>query len=80
MDVGFEVGSDEIVAIIGSNGAGKSTLLGAISGLVDVWGGRISFDRADVTGLAADRIVGAGIVQVPQGRRLFGSLTVEETC
>lgn len=77
-DVGFEVGPGEIVAMIGSNGAGKSTLLGAISGLVDVWRGRITYGGEDLTGLPADRIVGAGIVQVPQGRRLFGSLTVEE--
>jgi len=59
-DVSFEAGSGEIVAIIGSNGAGKSTLLGAISGLVDVWGGRITYDGTDLTGLPADRIVGAG--------------------
>jgi branched-chain amino acid transport system ATP-binding protein len=77
-DVSLEVGEREIVALIGSNGAGKSSLLGAVSGLVRLRGGRVRFGALDVTGLAPDAIVRAGIVQVPQGRRLFGSLTVEE--
>jgi branched-chain amino acid transport system ATP-binding protein len=77
-DVGFEVSPGEIVAIIGSNGAGKSTLLGAISGLVKTWAGSVTYDGRDLTGRQPDRVVAAGIVQVPQGRRLFGSLTVEE--
>ena len=77
-DVGFEVNAGEIVAIIGSNGAGKSTLLGAISGLVKTWSGSVTYAGLDLTGRQPDRVVSAGIVQVPQGRRLFGSLTVEE--
>ncbi len=77
-DVSLEVAPGEIVAIIGSNGAGKSTLLGAISGLVKTWGGSVSFGTRTLTGLAPDRIVAAGVVQVPQGRRLFGALTVED--
>lgn len=77
-DVGLEVGLDEVVALIGSNGAGKSSLLGAISGLVETFGGRVRFGDRDLTGASPDRIVAAGIVQVPQGRRLFGGLTVEE--
>jgi branched-chain amino acid transport system ATP-binding protein len=77
-DVSLEVRPGEIVAIIGSNGAGKSTLLGAISGLVKTWGGSASFGERTLTGLPPDRIVAAGVVQVPQGRRLFGSLTVED--
>ena len=77
-DVGFEVRPGEIVAIIGSNGAGKSTLLGAISGLVKTWAGSVTFAGQDLTGRHPDRLVAAGIVQVPQGRRLFGSLSVEE--
>ncbi len=77
-DVSLEVGEREIVALIGSNGAGKSSLLGAVSGLVRMRGGRVRFGALDLTGLAPDAIVRAGVVQVPQGRRLFGSLTVEE--
>jgi branched-chain amino acid transport system ATP-binding protein len=77
-DVAFEVAPAEIVAIIGSNGAGKSTLLGAISGLVRTWSGKVTFGDRDLTGRHADRVVSAGVVQVPQGRRLFGSMTVEE--
>ena len=77
-DVGFEIYPGEIVAIIGSNGAGKSTLLGAISGLVRTWAGSVTFDGQNLTRRLPDGVVSAGIVQVPQGRRLFGSLTVEE--
>lgn len=77
-DVSITVAPGEVVALIGSNGAGKSTLLGAISGLVDVRGGSVRFGSADITGLKPDRVVTAGVIQVPQGRRLFSSLTVEE--
>lgn len=77
-DIAFEVHAGEIVAIIGSNGAGKSTLLGAISGLVKTWSGSVTYAGQDLTARPPDRVVSAGIVQVPQGRRLFGSLTVEE--
>jgi branched-chain amino acid transport system ATP-binding protein len=77
-DVSLTLAPGEIVALIGSNGAGKSTLLGAISGQVNVLGGRVRFGDRDLTGAPTDRIVAAGVLQVPQGRRLFGSLTVEE--
>ena len=77
-DVSIAVAPGEVVALIGSNGAGKSTFLGAISGLVDVRGGSVRFGSADITGLKPDRVVTAGVIQVPQGRRLFSSLTVEE--
>lgn len=77
-DISFEIEPGEIVAIIGSNGAGKSTLLGAISGLVKTWSGSVTYAGQDLTGRQPDRLVAAGIVQVPQGRRLFGALTVEE--
>ncbi|MBV8073819.1 MAG: ABC transporter ATP-binding protein [Candidatus Eremiobacteraeota bacterium] len=77
-DVSLEIGEGEVVALIGSNGAGKSTLLGAVSGQVTVTGGRVAYGERDLTGDAPDAIVRAGIVQVPQGRRLFGSLSVRE--
>jgi len=77
-DVSLQIQPGETVALIGSNGAGKSSLLGAISGLVRVRSGRVSYGALDLTGLAPDRVVAAGVVQVPQGRRLFGSLTVHE--
>jgi branched-chain amino acid transport system ATP-binding protein len=77
-DVSLSVEPGEIVALIGSNGAGKSSLLGAISGLVRVESGAVRFMGDDITRLPPDAIVRTGIVQVPQGRRLFGALTVRE--
>jgi branched-chain amino acid transport system ATP-binding protein len=77
-DVSMRIEPGEIVALIGSNGAGKSTLLGAISAVVKTWGGSVSYGERRLTGLEPDRIVKAGVLQVPQGRRLFGSLTVED--
>jgi len=77
-DVSLAIAPGEVVALIGSNGAGKSTLLAAISGLIPLVHGHVSFDGNELAGLPPDRIVAAGVVQVPQGRRLFGSLTVRE--
>ena len=77
-DVSLELGAAEIVALIGSNGAGKSTLLGAVSGQVTVIGGRVLYGERDLTGRAPDAVVRAGVIQIPQGRRLFGSLSVRE--
>lgn len=77
-DVSLTVGQGEIVTILGPNGAGKSTLLRAISGLLKPRGGTIRFADTDVTGLAADRAVGLGIVMVPEGRRVFVDMTVRE--
>ena len=77
-DVSMRIEPGETVALIGSNGAGKSSLLAAISGLIRVSSGHVRFGDADLTNLAPDRIVRAGVIQVPQGRRLFNSLSVEE--
>jgi branched-chain amino acid transport system ATP-binding protein len=74
----FEVDTGEIVALIGGNGAGKSTTLNAISGLVRAQAGRIRFLGADITTTEPHRIVEAGLLQVPEGRRVFAALTVEE--
>jgi branched-chain amino acid transport system ATP-binding protein len=68
----------EVYAIIGANGAGKSTLLRTISGLHHPTGGTVAFDGQDVTGLRPELRARQGMVMVPEGRRLFGSLSVEE--
>jgi branched-chain amino acid transport system ATP-binding protein len=77
-DVSLEIDAGETVALVGSNGAGKSSLLGAISGVVRKEGGSVRFGERELARLAPDEIVRAGVVQVPQGRRLFGGLTVRE--
>lgn len=68
----------ELVALLGANGAGKSTSLMAISGILRPKSGSISYDGKDITRASADDIVGMGLVQCPEGRRIFGSLTVME--
>jgi branched-chain amino acid transport system ATP-binding protein len=68
----------EIVTILGPNGAGKSTLLKAIAGLIRPRAGGITFDDIDVTGLAADVMARRGVVLVPEGRKIFVDMTVEE--
>ncbi|MBO0780883.1 MAG: ABC transporter ATP-binding protein [Ktedonobacteraceae bacterium] len=77
-DVSLDVMRGEVVAIVGANGAGKSTLLSALSGLLTPWSGSITFAGLDITRYRAERIVRLGMSHVPQGRRLFPGLTVEE--
>lgn len=77
-DISLDVLRGEVVALVGANGAGKSTLLTAISGLLPGWTGTIVFAGRDITRYRAERIVKLGLAQVPQGRRLFGGLTIEE--
>ncbi len=76
--VSFRVEKGEIVTLIGANGAGKSTTLRTISGLLLADRGRIVYDGTDITNMGADRIVQLGIVQVPEGRKIFAPLTVRE--
>ncbi|HTV12073.1 MAG TPA: ABC transporter ATP-binding protein [Acidimicrobiales bacterium] len=76
--VTLAVNAGEVVAIIGANGAGKSTLLRTIAGLHTPSAGRVVFDGRDITHLGPDKRVALGLVLVPEGRRLFASLTVEE--
>jgi branched-chain amino acid transport system ATP-binding protein len=76
--INLYVNKGEIVAILGANGAGKSTTLCAISGLVRPSEGEILFDGIPLNKLPADRIVKEGITQVPEGRRIFNTLTVQE--
>jgi branched-chain amino acid transport system ATP-binding protein len=77
-DVSLEVKDKEIVALIGANGAGKTTLLWTISQLLKPMGGSVRFAGHDITAARSDEVVGAGVVHVPQGRRLFAGLTVRE--
>jgi branched-chain amino acid transport system ATP-binding protein len=76
--ISLQVFPGEVYAIIGANGAGKSTLLRTIAGLHHPTAGSISFDGKDVTGLRPERRAMQGIAMVPEGRRLFGSLSLEE--
>ncbi len=76
--VDVTVGGGEVVSIIGANGAGKSTLLKAIIGQADRVEGTIGFAGEDIIGRSTEAIVASGIMLVPEGRRLFPSLTVEE--
>jgi len=75
--VDLDLHAGELVALIGANGAGKSTLLGVLSGLLPATSGSVVFDGRNVTNWRPERLVGAGLVHVPQGRRLFASLSVE---
>jgi branched-chain amino acid transport system ATP-binding protein len=77
-DISFDVGRGEIVALIGANGAGKSSILRAISGLVPYSGSITYFGKKLRKNIAADQIVAAGIAHVPEGRGIFGNLTVLE--
>lgn len=76
--IDLKVAEGELVALVGANGAGKTTLLRCLSGVQPLSGGAIRFDGADITRLAAERRVGAGIAQVPEGRQVFGPLSVED--
>ena len=76
--VSFEVRDKEIVALVGANAAGKTTSIRVVSGLVTPRGGRVLFDGADLESVPAHRRVDLGIVQVPEGRRLFPFMTVRE--
>ncbi len=76
--VSVRVGPGEIVALVGSNGAGKTTLLRCIAGLVRPRVGRIQWDGGGIMGVLPHRLVERGIAMVPEGRRLFGRMTVEE--
>ncbi|MDQ0316089.1 ABC transporter ATP-binding protein [Amorphus orientalis] len=74
----IEVNAGEIVTLVGGNGAGKTTLLKAVSGVQPVSGGRITFEGADITQATPHKRVALGISQSPEGRQIFGPLSVED--
>jgi branched-chain amino acid transport system ATP-binding protein len=76
--ISFEVEQGEIITLIGSNGAGKTTTLHGISNIIKKTSGAVVFDGRDITALPPDKIVAAGLVQVPEGRRIFANLTVRD--
>jgi branched-chain amino acid transport system ATP-binding protein len=77
-DVSFEVREKEILVLVGANGAGKSTTLKAISGLLRPRKGSIEFDGVRLDQLSPDKVIGQGVVHVPEARRLFREMSVEE--
>ncbi len=76
--VSFDVNEGEIVTLIGANGAGKSTTLNTISGILHARSGSVTFEGKDLHGIAPHNIVRQGLAQVPEGRRIFLQMTVEE--
>jgi branched-chain amino acid transport system ATP-binding protein len=76
--VDLQVRAGETVALLGSNGAGKSTLNNTVSALVPAWSGRVVFDGADLTRARSREVVRAGLIQVPEGRRVFPNLSVRD--
>ena len=76
--VSFEVAEGEIITLIGANGAGKSTTLNAISNVIKKTQGSVFFDGKDISSAPPDRIVASGLVQVPEGRRVFANLSVRD--
>ena len=77
-DLSFEVNEGEIVSLIGANGSGKTTTLHSIQGLLKAASGNVTFMDKNINGLSADKVVRLGLGQVPEGRRVFQELTVEE--
>lgn len=77
-EVSLSVGSGEVVGLIGPNGAGKTTLLNTVAGLLSPSSGRVEFDGADITGAAPEVLLRSGLALVPEHRRIFVDLTVEE--
>jgi branched-chain amino acid transport system ATP-binding protein len=77
-DVSFSLAAGSIVALLGGNGSGKTTTLNVLSGLVAPQGGTVTLDGQRIDGLATDRVVALGLVQVPQGREVWGGMSVHD--
>ncbi|WP_407398255.1 ABC transporter ATP-binding protein [Treponema sp.] len=76
--ISFKVEQGEVITLIGSNGAGKTTTLHSISNLIKKESGSILFEGEDITNVSADKIVNRGLIQVPEGRRVFANMSVKE--
>ncbi|HUH44080.1 MAG TPA: ABC transporter ATP-binding protein [Treponemataceae bacterium] len=76
--ISFRVEKGQVVTLIGSNGAGKTTSLHAISNIIEKSGGKIFFNGSEIQNLSPEKIVAQGLVQVPEGRRVFANMTVKE--
>ena len=76
--IDLAISAGEIVAVLGSNGAGKSTLNNALSGILRPSAGSIRFDGAEIAGASSVTVVRLGLIQVPEGRRVFPNLSVRE--
>jgi len=76
--ISFEVGKGEIITLIGANGAGKTTILHSISNIIKKTSGAVFFDGNDISAMPPDKIVSSGLVQVPEGRRVFANLSVRD--
>jgi branched-chain amino acid transport system ATP-binding protein len=76
--IDLHIDPGELVALLGSNGAGKTTLNAVVSGLIPTWSGQVWFDGQDLTGAHYRRVVQAGLIQVPEGRKVFPNLSVLE--
>lgn len=77
-DITLGVRAGEVVAVLGANGAGKTTLNKVLSGLVAAAAGRVRFDGSDITNARPERIVDAGLIHVPEGRKIFPNMSVRE--
>lgn len=76
--VSIDVRGGEVVSLMGANGAGKTTLMRAVSGLGHIVSGKMEFDGQDITHATSEQIVGAGLIQIPEGRQLFSLMSVKE--
>lgn len=76
--VSLQVNKGDIVSLVGSNAAGKTTLINSISGINNVWKGKVEFLGQDITNMPTDKRIEMGLIQCPEGRRLFPSMTVLE--
>ena len=76
--IDLDIAPGELIALVGANGAGKSTLLGTLSGLVRASAGTVAFEGREITNLRPEVVVRAGVAHVPQGRRLFDTMSVEK--